>query len=423
MKSKVIKGFFLTYAALLAAGMSFQAWGQDDAELMKKGEYLSRLGDCMACHSVSGKPAYSGGLAIKSDLGTIYSTNITPDKSHGIGNYSEQQFADAVRKGILPDGTRLYPAMPYPDYAKMSDEDMRALYTWFMKGVAPSDVQPPETKLSFPFSQRWGMRFWNLVFTSDKPFQPIGGASAQVNRGAYIVEGAGHCGSCHTPRGIGMQEKALDSSDETFLSGGNLNGWEVPSLRGLPRWSEQEIVDYLQTGRNDKAAVGGEMTSVVEHSSSYMSAEDLQAIAAYLKFLGGNPALQRDDEGARQATEAKLAAGRHLSEGERLYIDNCGACHFASGKGAPGIFPQIQGATIVNAQEPGGLIHTILAGAQLPSTAKAPSELAMPGFANRLSDEEVAQLATFVRQGWGNKAPAVTKEQVAHVRETLEAEK
>jgi mono/diheme cytochrome c family protein len=423
MKSKAIKGFFLTYAALLAAGMSFQAWGQDDAELMKKGEYLSRLGDCMACHSVSGKPAYSGGLAIKSDLGTIYSTNITPDKIHGIGNYSEQQFADAVRKGILPDGTRLYPAMPYPDYAKMSDEDMRALYTWFMKGVAPSDVQPPETKLSFPFSQRWGMRFWNLVFTSDKPFQPIGGASAQVNRGAYIVEGAGHCGSCHTPRGIGMQEKALDSSDEAFLSGGNLNGWEVPSLRGLPRWSEQEIVDYLQTGRNDKAAVGGEMTSVVEHSSSYMSAEDLQAIAAYLKFLGGNPALQRDDEGARQATEAKLAAGRHLSEGERLYLDNCGACHFASGKGAPGIFPQIQGATIVNAQEPGGLIHTILAGAQLPSTAKAPSELAMPGFANRLSDEEVAQLATFVRQGWGNKAPAVTKEQVAHVRETLEAEK
>ncbi|WP_241666509.1 c-type cytochrome [Jejubacter calystegiae] len=403
--------------------MSFQAWGQDDAGLMKKGEYLSRLGDCMACHSVSGKPAYSGGLAIKSDLGTIYSTNITPDKIHGIGNYSEQQFADAVRKGILPDGTRLYPAMPYPDYAKMSDEDMRALYTWFMKGVAPSDVQPPETKLSFPFSQRWGMRFWNLVFTSDKPFQPIGGASAQVNRGAYIVEGAGHCGSCHTPRGIGMQEKALDSSDETFLSGGNLNGWEVPSLRGLPRWSEQEIVDYLQTGRNDKAAVGGEMTSVVEHSSSYMSAEDLQAIAAYLKFLGGNPALQRDDEGARQATEAKLAAGRHLSEGERLYIDNCGACHFASGKGAPGIFPQIQGATIVNAQEPGGLIHTILAGAQLPSTAKAPSELAMPGFAKRLSDEEVAQLATFVRQGWGNKAPAVTKEQVAHVRESLETKK
>ncbi|QCT21213.1 c-type cytochrome [Jejubacter calystegiae] len=423
MKCKGIKVFFLTYAALLAAGMSFQAWGQDDAGLMKKGEYLSRLGDCMACHSVSGKPAYSGGLAIKSDLGTIYSTNITPDKIHGIGNYSEQQFADAVRKGILPDGTRLYPAMPYPDYAKMSDEDMRALYTWFMKGVAPSDVQPPETKLSFPFSQRWGMRFWNLVFTSDKPFQPIGGASAQVNRGAYIVEGAGHCGSCHTPRGIGMQEKALDSSDETFLSGGNLNGWEVPSLRGLPRWSEQEIVDYLQTGRNDKAAVGGEMTSVVEHSSSYMSAEDLQAIAAYLKFLGGNPALQRDDEGARQATEAKLAAGRHLSEGERLYIDNCGACHFASGKGAPGIFPQIQGATIVNAQEPGGLIHTILAGAQLPSTAKAPSELAMPGFAKRLSDEEVAQLATFVRQGWGNKAPAVTKEQVAHVRESLETKK
>lgn len=417
------KRVFFLNAALAFSALSFQAQAQDDVSLIKKGEYLARLGDCMACHTVKGKPDYAGGLAIESDLGTIYSTNITPDKEHGIGNYTEEQFANAVRKGVLPDGTRLYPAMPYPDYAKITDEDIHALYAYFMQGVKASSEQPAETDLSFPFNQRWGMRFWNLFFTTDKPFQPIGGASEQVNRGAYIVESLGHCGSCHTPRGIGMQEKALDSSEAKFLAGGNLNGWEVPSLRGLPRWSNEEIVDYLETGRNDKAAVGGEMTAVIEHSTSHMTRDDLQAVAAYLKFLGGNPGLQKGDEQARQKTEAKLTAGRNLTEGERLYIDNCGACHFVSGKGAPGAFPELDQATIVNAEDPGALIHTILAGAQLPSTAKAPSELAMPGFANRLSDDEVAKLATFIRQGWSNNASAVSEKQVSEVREKLHTDK
>lgn len=419
MNKLKLKSFIFANAVLLASGFALPVHAEDEAQLIKQGEYLSRLGDCMACHSLPGKPAYSGGLAIESNLGTIFSTNITPDKQHGIGNYSEQQFSDAVRKGVLPDGSHLYPAMPYPDYAKITDADIHALYVYFMKGVQPSAEQPPETDLSFPFSQRWGMRFWNWAFASDKPFQPMGGASAEVNRGAYIVESLGHCGSCHTPRGLGMNEKALDSGDDKFLAGGSLNNWDVPSLRGVPHWSEQEVVDYLQTGRNDKAAVGGEMTSVVEHSTSYMTDADLKAIAAYLKFLGGNPPLQAFSVQAQQATEAKLTAAKNLSEGERLYLDNCGACHFVTGKGAPGIFPELDGATIVNANDPTGLIHTILAGAQQPSTAKAPSKLAMPGFAQRLNDDEVAQLATFIRQGWSNTAPAVSKDQVAEVRKTL----
>ncbi|WP_422387712.1 c-type cytochrome [Erwinia aphidicola] len=410
------KRLLLANAVLLAA--TFAASAQADDSLVKQGEYISRLGDCGACHTLPGKPAFSGGLAIESNLGTIYSTNITPDKQHGIGNYSEQQFSDAVRKGVLPDGTRLYPAMPYPDYAKISDADMHALYAYFMQGVKPSTEQPPETDLSFPFSQRWGMRFWNWAFTSDKPFQPIGGATAEVNRGAYLVESLGHCGSCHTPRGIGMNEKALDSSDSKFLSGGSLNGWEVPSLRGLPNWTGQETVDYLATGRNDKAAVG-EMTSVIEHSTSSMTEADLKAITAYLKFIGGNPPAPAAATHSVSPTEAKLTAAKNLTTGERLYLDNCGACHFVTGKGAPRIFPQLDQATIVNAGDPTGLIHTILAGAQQPSTAKAPSTLAMPGFANRLSDDEVAQLATFIRQGWSNKAAAVSADQVQEVRANL----
>lgn len=415
-----MKTFFIAGSVLMSLGFAASAQAEDaDAELIGQGEYISRLGDCGACHSLPGKPAFSGGLAIESALGTIYSTNITPDKEQGIGRYSEEQFSDAVRKGVLPDGTRLYPAMPYPDYAKISDKDMHALYAYFMYGVAPSAESPPETDLSFPFSQRWGMRFWNWAFSTDKPFRPVGGASTEINRGAYLVESLGHCGSCHTPRGLGMNEKAFDSSSDAFLAGGNLNGWEVPTLRGLPRWSQQEIVDYLAKGRNDKAAVGGEMKSVVEHSTSWMTDADLNAIAAYLKFLGNNPSLPAVDTGAAEATEAKLTAAKDLTEGERLYIDNCGACHFVTGKGAPGIFPQLDQATIVNAEDPGGLIHTILAGAQQPSTAKAPSTLAMPGFAHRLNDEEVAALATFVRQGWSNKAAAVTAGDVAKVRKNL----
>ena len=425
MKQRTLKRLLWANMLLFpVAGSALAATASDnEAQLIKQGEYLSRMGDCMACHSVAGKPEYTGGLAINSGLGTIYSTNITPDKQVGIGNYTEQQFADAVRKGIRADGSHLYPAMPYPDYAKVTDEDIHALYTYFMKGVPASSEQPPATDLSFPFNQRWGMMFWNWVFGNDTGFTPIKGASAQVNRGAYLVEGLGHCGSCHTPRGIGMQEKAYDHTDKLFLSGSELNEWAVPPLRGIDHWSEQEIIDYLQTGRNDKAGVAGEMTSVVYNSTSHITDNDVAAIAVYLKFLGGDKkeAAKASDAKASSTTE-KLTAAKDLTLGERLYVDNCSACHFVDGKGAPKAFPQLDGATIINAQNPAALIHVILQGAQLPSTAKAPSQLLMPGFAARLNDKEVAELATFLRSAWGNKAPKVSASDVTEVRSTLTQE-
>jgi len=432
----------MTILRTVAAGMVFAACGvahaqaQGQETLLKRGEYLSRVGDCMACHSAQGKPAYAGGLAIDSGMGTIYSTNITPDKEHGIGNYTEQQFADALRKGVRADGARLYPAMPYPDYAKISDEDVRALYTYFMHGVSPSSEQPPKTSLSFPFNMRWGLMFWNWAFTSSKPFAPPAGANEQVRLGAYLVEGLGHCSSCHTARGFAMNEKALDTSDPDFLAGGDLNGWAVPSLRGMPHWTQQDIVDYLAMGRNEKAAVAGEMTSVVYNSTSYMTDNDLKAIAAYLKWLpaSGGPAAESRPaakptpagSGAAQSpinsTIAKLTTAKNLSEGERLYMDNCAACHFVTGLGAPRVFPRLDGATIVQADNPNGLLSVILAGAETPSTSRAPSVLPMPGFAWRLNDEEVAQLASFVRQGWSNSVGAVTAGQVAAVRKTMKPE-
>lgn len=412
-------------SALLAAALTAPAIAADDGQdLVSKGEYIARAADCVACHSAPGGKPFAGGLPIKADFGTIFTTNITPDKQHGIGNYTEEQFAAAVRDGIRADGTHLYPAMPYPSYRKMTDEDIHALYAYVMKGVKPDAMTPPETALSFPYSQRWGMRLWNLFYSGSK-FEADPDATAEVNRGAYLVEGPGHCGACHTPRGIGMQEKAYDASSDNFLAGADLDDWHAPELRaggnaghGISTWSQKDVVDYLGKGRNQYASVGGEMKSVVAHSMAYMTDADLNGIAAYLKSL---PAKEKVavNAGASRETTDKLTAAKDLTAGQHLYLDNCGACHLVTGKGAPDVFPRIDGASIVNAENPTGLIYTILGGAQTPSTDRAPSILPMPGFAGRLSDGDVAALATFVRQGWSNSAPAVSSTDVAQVRRTL----
>ncbi|ERK16236.1 Gluconate 2-dehydrogenase, membrane-bound, cytochrome c [Pantoea sp. AS-PWVM4] len=410
---------------LLMAGLvstAAQAADNQDAALIAKGEYLARAGDCTACHSIAGGKEFGGGLAIASPMGVIYSTNISPDPEAGIGKYTEQEFADAVRKGIRRDGKHLYPAMPYPDYRGITDEDIHALYVYFMKGVKPVAEKAPETSLMFPFSQRWGMWFWNVAFTEDKPFAPRHSVPDDINRGKYLVETLGHCGSCHTPRGIGMQEKALNESSDKYLAGGELNGWPVPALRGMPTWSIQNITDYLATGRNDFASVGGEMTGVVEHSMQHMNDQDLHAIAAYLKSLPADtPVINRraDAEQETKKTADYLTQGHNLNAGQMLYMNNCEACHWTDGNGAKGIFPRLNGGDVVVADNPTGLINIILQGAQTPSTPKAPSVMAMPGFASRLSDEQVAQLATFVRSGWSNNAPAVTPKEVTKVRESL----
>ncbi|MBP1205136.1 mono/diheme cytochrome c family protein [Duganella sp. 1411] len=416
----------LLTAAVIGLGIAGHAAAAAPAApgqtLAQRGAYLARVGDCVACHSAPGKPAFAGGLPIDSGLGVLYSTNITPDKEHGIGKYTEQQFADAVRKGVRADGTHLYPAMPYTSYAKVSDEDIKALYAYFQTGVQASAYAPPESKMGFPFNQRWGMVFWNFFFADNKPFKPQPGWSPQVRNGAYLVEGLGHCSTCHTPRGFAINEKASNSGEAKFLAGGELNGWPVPSLRGLPRWDLAAIVDYLQTGRNKNSAVAGEMTAVVQHSTSQMTTADLNDIAAYLKALPPAPAREAAVKPqGREATVKKLSAAVDLTLGERLYLDNCSACHFVTGKGATRVFPELDGASVVNAENPTALLHVMLAGARTPSTDKAPSVLVMPGFGKRLSDGEAAALASFLRQGWGNTAAAVSEKDVAKVRARIDA--
>ncbi|HDS1733527.1 cytochrome c [Pseudomonas sp. BP8] len=414
--------------AWMVAGLLNRA-GDADAKLtqaitpalIEKGAYLARAGDCVACHTghVDGKP-FAGGLGIASPIGTIYSTNITPDKKTGIGEWTYGEFERAVRRGIGHDGSALYPAMPFPSYAKVTDDDVQALYAYFMQGVAPVEQPNKANDVPWPLSIRWPLAYWRSLFSPAPEASSVSASETQIARGAYLVQGLGHCGSCHTPRALTLQEKGLDESASGYLTGTELNGWSVPALRGMPHWSEEELVEYLGTGRNAKASVAGEMTDVIANSTSHMSDADLQAMAMYLKSLAPakTPAYQRQTERSA-ATVAKLTAAKDLTLGERLYIDNCGACHFVSGKGAERVFPQLDGASVVNADNAEALLHVILAGAATPSTSRAPSVLPMPGFAERMDDAEVAELATFLRQGWSNQASAVTAEQVRHVRTAM----
>ncbi|WP_156181577.1 cytochrome c [Halomonas sp. PR-M31] len=400
-----------------------------------RGEYLARIGDCTGCHTTEDGQSFAGGLGIDSPFGTIYSSNITPDKQTGIGNYSRDDFAAALREGSLPDGTHLYPAMPYTAYAKVTDEDIDALYAYFMEGVEPVDNEPEKTDLSFPFNQRWGIGLWDWMFATADTYEPNPDQSEQYNRGAYLVEGLGHCGSCHTPRGLFFQQKAYGAGDDHFLTGQTLGVWYAPNLRGggegdqgLQGWSEKDIANYLATGRNVHSGVVGEMISVVQHSLSHLKDEDLTSIAVYLKSLPRSTEAPSDDEAPsvqdktdeNKDTSATLASAKvDIDSGERLYLDNCNACHFTNGKGASWVFPALKGNSLVVAENPDGLLHVILAGAQMPSTPKAPAKLAMPGFGWRLSDKEVADLATFVRSGWGNDGDSVTADQVAEVRKGI----
>ena len=398
-------------------------------ELISKGAYLARAGDCVACHTRHDGKAYAGGHGIESPIGTIYATNITPDDGTGIGRWSYGEFERAMRRGIGHDGSALYPAMPYPSYAKVTDEDTEALYAYFMKGVEPVKQANKANDIAWPLSLRWPLAYWRSVLSPLPESTAVAGeaattgADSQIARGAYLVQGLGHCGSCHTPRALTMQEKGLDEKAPDYLTGTELNSWAVPSLRGIEHWSQDEIVEYLGSGRNSTASVAGEMTSVIANSTSHMTDEDLHAMAVYLKSLAtGGKAVYQHQPQSSEATTRKLTAATDLSLGERLYLDNCGACHFVSGEGAPRVFPRLDGASVINVENPTALINVILAGAHTPSTSRSPSILPMPGFADRMDDAEVAQLATFLRQGWSNKAPAVSGEQVQKVRSTLAAE-
>ncbi|WP_421548126.1 c-type cytochrome [Pseudomonas sp. QD4] len=416
-----MKALVIATLALLGSA-SLQAAEVDQPALVKQGEYLARAGDCVACHTAKGGKPFAGGLAMETPIGVIYSTNITPDKT-GIGDYSFEDFDQAVRHGVAKSGSTLYPAMPFPSYARVSDADMQALYAYFMQGVAPVAQDNKDSDIPWPLSMRWPLTAWRWMFAPKvEAQQPNIGADPVVSRGAYLVEGLGHCGACHTPRALTMQEKALSANDGSrFLSGSApLEGWIAKSLRGdhkdgLGSWSEEQLVQFLKTGRSDRSAVFGGMSDVVVHSMQYMSEDDLTAIARYLKSLPANDPADQPHQYDKQVAEA-LWKGDDSKPGAAVYIDNCAACHRTDGHGYTRVFPALAGNPVLQSDDATSLIHIVLKGGTLPATHTAPSTFTMPAFAWRLSDQEVADVVNFIRTSWGNQGSKVKAGDVADLR-------
>ncbi len=407
----------------LLGSVSAVAADTDQLALIKQGEYLARAGDCVACHTAKGGKPFAGGLAMETPIGTIYSTNITPDKT-GIGAYSFEDFDKAVRHGVAKNGSTLYPAMPYPSYARVNQADMQALYAYFMKGVKPVAEENQDVEIPWPLSMRWPLAMWRWMFApAVEDFTPVAGQDPVISRGAYLVEGLGHCGACHTPRALTMQEKALSASQSSvFLSGSApLEGWIAKNLRGdhkdgLGSWSEEQLVQFLKTGRSDRSAVFGGMSDVIVHSMQYMSDADLTAIARYLKAL---PAVDPEDKPHQydSAVADALWNGDDSKRGAAVYIDNCAACHRTDGHGYTRVFPALAGNPVLQSDDPTSLVHIVLKGATLPATHAAPSTFTMPGFDWRLSDQEVADVVNFIRTSWGNKGSDVKAVDVKAMRD------
>lgn len=396
-------------------------------ELIQRGAYLARAGDCIACHVAKDGQPFAGGLGIASPVGMIYTSNITPDKETGIGNYTLQDFDNALRYGVRQNGDSMYPAMPFPSFAKTSDEDVQALYAYFMHGVQPVSAASRGTDIVWPLSMRWPLAAWRMVFAPEaKPFTPAAGQDAMTARGAYLVQGLGHCGTCHTPRnGLTLAERAYSDQSPLYLSGSAtpIDGWVAISLRGdhrdgLGSMTEEELFELLKTGRNSHSAVFGGMADVVNDSLQYLSDDDLRAIAHYLKTL---PAANSNDQPFvyDDKTAQALFSGDVSQRGAQVFVDNCAACHRTTGKGYEQTFPALAGNPVVQGADPSSLINIVLKGATLEGTQGAPTSYTMPAFAWRLSDQEVADVLTFIRSSWGNQAAAVDAAEVGKYRSQL----
>jgi alcohol dehydrogenase (quinone), cytochrome c subunit len=396
--------------------------GNIDRGILARGEYLAKLGDCGACHSTPGNPPFSGGLKMALPIGAIYTTNITPDKTYGIGRFTLADFDRALRFGVA-NGHTLYPAMPFASYAIVTREDVKALYAYFEFGVTAASVPNRKSDILFPLSMRWPLTYWRWAFApKPKPFDGTAFADAAVARGAYFVEGLGHCGECHTPRGVALQVKAQNGRDgNEFLRGGPVENWYAPSLRNggpdtIAEWSESQISQFLQSGANHSGIAFGSMSDVIVNSTQFLATEDSSAAAKYLKTLQDPPADGRTRFAYDERTDRELASGDAKRRGALLYLDNCAACHRPDGRGYEGVFPSLAGNPVVEAGNPLSLISIVLQGSETSRTSTTPAQFAMPAFAWRLTDQDAADIISFIRSSWGNDAKPVEAPKVAALR-------
>jgi mono/diheme cytochrome c family protein len=398
--------------------------------LAEQGRYLAAAGDCISCHTRPGGEPFAGGRPLNTPFGVIYSANITPDPKTGIGIWTERQFERALREGIAADGTHLYPALPYTAYTKVTDQDIHAIYS-YIRTLKPASYVPPKNKMPFPFSVRALLAGWNMMFLDEGRFAPDTSHSVEWNRGAYLTQGLGHCGACHSPRnflGGYAQGGALtggdyldEISDEvvdnsiTPLDESIVRSWSAPNLTqapsGLGAWPLEAIAAYLKTGHSARAGAFGPMSEVIGNSTSHLTDPDIHAIAVYLKSLA--PATQSVPPTPATAT---------LKAGEIVYTTRCADCHLPSGLGMPRAAnadasktaPPLGGSAALQAPNPATLINVILYGAH-EAVLTDGSWPKMSGFelSVGLDDEQIAALCTYVRSSWGNHGGAVDAAAVA----------
>ncbi len=384
----------------------------NDAALIAKGEYLARAGDCIACHTAREGKTFAGGLPMKTPFGTLYTSNITPDPQNGIGTWTADQFYRLMHDGRFPDGGLVYPAMPFGSYTKVTREDSDAIYA-YLRSIPPVKQRNRPHELRFPFDNRSLILGWRTLFFKDGEFKPDASKSAEWNRGAYLVEGLGHCGMCHTAiNALG------GSSDSQAFEGGliPMQFWYAPSLTsnkeaGLGDWSIEEITQYLRTGVASRGAVYGPMAEVVYNSLQYLNDDDIRAMAVYLKTLAqGTPPASASKP--PPSSESSLL----VSFGKSIYDRDCALCHGAEGLGAPPHYPPLAGNQSIQMSSAVNAIRMVLNGGFPPGTAGNPRPYGMPPFAQRLSDDEIAAVVSYIRTAWGNRGDPVSARQANELR-------
>lgn len=378
------------------------------ADQLQRGRSLVIAGDCVSCHTRPGGAPMAGGLGMHTPFGVIYTPNLTSDRETGIGGWTPDQFYQALHTGRDDEGHYLYPAFPYVYFTNVSRADSDAALA-YLKTVPAVSYRPPDNELPFPLNIRLVMWGWNLLFFRAHDFQPDPAKSAEWNRGAYLVNGPGHCGQCHTPTNL----LGANETGKSF-QGGSLENFVAPDLTanahtGLGSWTTAEVAEYLKTGRNDRAQASGPMSEVISYSTSLMSDADLQAIATYLK---SQPASSPASAGTPDAAA--------MRRGAAIFSDACTACHLEQGRGQPRYFPPLgRNNAVVQQTNPDGVLHMILAGTRTAPTLSHPSPLSMPSFAWKLSDAEIADVTTYIRNSWGNHASPVSAGRVAGLRRKL----
>ena len=397
-----------TARLILAASLVFIACASRGADpsQVERGKYLATAADCFACHTDPEAPiAYAGGRGVRTPFGTVVSANITPDEVTGIGRWTDTQFDQAVRFGKRADGAHLYPAMPYPYFRKLTREQVQDIRAYLNTVPAARQDRPPNA-LPFPFNIRPLLAVWNALFFHDQPFAPNAAQNAAWNRGAWLVQGPGHCAACHTPKNFLGGDKR-----DAALQGYALQGWVAPDItrnaaRGLAHWSGDDMLAFLRSGHNTSAAAGGPMKEVVEDSTSKLSDADLQAMTAYLISLASNTTLP----GAVPATDPLMKAGA------AIFGDLCSACHAQRGSGVPYMIPDLAASPAVAARDSDGVVHVLLYGGQSAATQAEPTGPAMPSYSDFLTDEQLAAVATYVRNSWGHGAKPTLVSEIRKAR-------